>query len=459
MFRSPSEAVDGLRREFITVATGVAAALLALVLISLNVATYARTYGDQMAILQTIADNGGVLLASDRVSEDDAGALSGSADASLTSRHSRLHFISDFLHDVSINEKNADQVRYFSVKFETAEAEQADTQNVQAQVIDLGHTSFVDEDEAIEIASTRLSTPRAEGTFAYEDAYYAFLRTDQGDGSVLVVILNCTTEARSGRMLWVYSTGLGLTFVLAFLFVVTFASRRVTEPYTKNLESQREFVTNASHELKTPVAIIQANTELLEMVSGKSEETQAIRRQTTRLTDLINRLVALARLQETGTERLVLVDFSQTVSEVTENYQVVVRNEGKSFEAHIDKGIEVKAEPRALRELVNILVDNANKYCDPDGFVRVTLSRTASPVTKARLVISNSYAAGAGQDFRRFFERFWREDESHASGFENEHVRSGSGIGLSMAEQIVSNFHGRIRITWGSGVISFVVTL
>lgn len=476
MFRSSSEDINGLRKRFILIATGAAALLVAFVLVSLNAANYARVLNSLHYTLEALVRYDGRL---PTYVELEAEAAAGSADSATTTAstpapssegtsHSDqahgsgsgdqggssfdwFYSLSRLFGNTDFSQESADRVRYFSVLYD------ADG-NVTS--VDSSHTNLMDDNEAIQVAEVYCSDALLpEGSFRYEDSVYGYLRHYYDDGRMLVAAVNYTSEAQSTEILSLYSMAFGFAFVLFFLLIVTLLSRKVTEPYVKNLDSQRRFVTNASHELKTPVAIIQANTELLEMISGSNEETVAIKRQTTRLTNLINRLVALARLQETGTEKLEVVSFTNAVQEACDNFKVVVEHEGKTFSSDVQEDIDVKAESRALHELVNILVDNANKYCDDGGHVSVVLGRHSKIRTRAELVVSNSYAEGGGLDYSRFFERFYRQDESHASGDGQGSGKSGSGIGLSMASTIVSNFHGKIHASWDDGVISFVVTI
>lgn len=447
MFKSSSESIESLRRRFIWVATVAAGALIGLVLLSINLANYGRSYSNSLNTLRIIADNGGTLPSAEELARMQ-GAGSGEKDGA-GSRATRdddlpagIDAFSSLMGNPLATRDAADQIRYFSVMFD-GEGE--------ARIIDVSNVTTIDGDEAVSMARSLLSASAGSHVMHYDGFDYAFLVRKDG-GRQLVVVLNCTNEMQTMRLLNLYSAILGMAFTVLFFPVVTKLSRRVTQPYIKNLDSQRQFVTNASHELKTPVAVIQANTELLEMMGGANEETEAIKRQTSRLTNLINRLVALSRLQETGTSKLEQVNLSQTVESVLDSYRVVVEQEGKVLKVQVQPDLEVKAEPRALRELLNILVDNANKYCDQGGCVSVTLER-AKGTRRARLLVSNDYASGEGKDFSRFFERFYRDDPSHNSNI------SGSGIGLSMADQIVSNFRGKIRVGWRAGVITFEVLM
>ena len=227
--------------------------------------------------------------------------------------------------------------------------------------------------------------------------------------------------------------------VILFVVILRLLSRRAIAPYVENIISQKQFITNASHELKTPLAIISANAEAIEMIDGKSEWTDNILAQVRRSTDLINSMLALARMSV------------KSVRESVSSFQPVVSQKERKLEAEIADGVFVMGDRNLLMELSNILIDNAVKYCDDDGTIHVTLRKKGK--SGAVLSVSNDYQEGAGMDYSRFFRRFYRGDSSHNSGME------GHGIGLSMAKSITEKMGGSIGAAWKDGIITFTVIL
>lgn len=218
----------------------------------------------------------------------------------------------------------------------------------------------------------------------------------------------------------------------------------------RNMENQKRFITNASHELKTPVAIISANTEALELVSGKSEWTGNIIKQTKRLTNLINDLVALARVGEIEKEDMKLedVDISQATETIAGDFRQVAAERGKTLETRIPPGVHVQSEEKLFGQILGILLDNAVKYCDEKGSVQVEVT-TEKKEKGFAIIISNDFAEGKDIDYTKFFERFYRHDISHSSQIK------GYGVGLSMAADIVQILDGTIDVSWKEGRISF----
>ena len=238
--------------------------------------------------------------------------------------------------------------------------------------------------------------------------------------------------------------------MLLLILLLSIFSRRAVAPILKNMESQKQFITNASHELKTPLAVISANAEVLEMTNGSSEWTDSIKNQVTRMSELVSQLIVLSKLQEHDELVLTEVNFSEKAEDVCKSFKTVADAAGKGFEADISPDIKIVADERGSRELVSILVDNAVKYCDDGGTVKVNLH---SRGRRAFLTVSNDYSDGEGVDYSRFFERFYREDQSHNS------EKAGYGIGLSMAESLVEMFKGKISVNYKNKIITFTVIL
>ena len=218
------------------------------------------------------------------------------------------------------------------------------------------------------------------------------------------------------------------------------------------MENQKRFITNAGHELKTPLAIISANAEVLEMVNGKNEWTDSILNQTKRLSVLIGNLISLAKMDEKQDLVFSKINVSPIVSETVDGFKPLCETDGKSMTSEIEEDVIIKTNEQIFRELVNILTDNAVKYCDDGGEVHVELSHSLGH-RGAKLIVTNTYAEGKNVDTSKFFERFYREDTSHNS------EKKGYGIGLSMAEEIVKQHKGHIKAEYKNGNIFFIVTI
>ena len=288
------------------------------------------------------------------------------------------------------------------------------------------------------------------GKIKYADLIYFYRVVTKKDGSRMIVFIDGTNQASFASSMFSMSLWLGFLSFAGFFTLVCLLSGKAIKPIIRSQQQQKQFITNAGHELKTPLAVISANTEVMEMMNGKNEWTQSTMKQVKRLSGLVAELVTIARLDEREDIVLEQFDYSETLKSVAKDFQPVAAGENLTLKTDIEDLVFVKADKKRLHELANILVDNAIKYCDEKGTVYITLSKGR----RVRLTVSNDYRNGANVDYSRFFERFYRADSSHT-----RISKGGYGIGLSMAESIVAACKGKISVSWKDNVITFEVLL
>ncbi|SDO55719.1 His Kinase A (phospho-acceptor) domain-containing protein [Streptococcus equinus] len=404
-----------LRLRFIAIASLAILLVLFSVVSVLNSARHVQTVDEINKILTLLADNGGSF-------------------PSISKTTSEL--------GDTVSVDTLFQYRYFSAKMDS-----------DGKIISLNASNISDltDQEVKEFLEKINQSKDTRADFSYHQHTYSYLVTEESRHTDLIVVLDSTNQFRDNLALVHLSIWMSGASFIFFVLVISIVSGKVIKPFIRNYERQRRFITNAGHELKTPLAIIAANNELVELMNGESEWTKSTNDQIDRMTGLINGLVAMARLEEQPELVLTSVNFSDIARDAAEDFKGPVIKDGKHFIMGIQSGIHVKAEEKSLFELVTLLVDNANKYCDPGGTVSVKLSKNR--LSKARLEISNTYKAGKNVDYTKFFERFYREDESH------NNKNSGYGIGLSMAKTMVKLFKGNISVTYKDDTITFVVTL
>ncbi len=328
--------------------------------------------------------------------------------------------------------------RYFAVIFNGDDS---------VRDVKTGYIAAVNEEEAVDYAREVKSRT---AKFGKHGNYYYKIRK-RADKSVIVVFLESANEIRvNDRLLYFAMYMVALGMIISFVLVNLLAGR-VVKNEVRNAELQKQFLTNISHELKTPLAVIRANTEILEMKNGESEWSASIMKQIERMDGLIKNLVTITRAQEQdGKEGKKTVDLTAVVNETVENFSAIASQEEKKFTSEIAPGVKIKAHEGQMRQLAALLVDNAIKYCDDGGEVKVTLSRKA---IGARLVVANTFKDGENLDCERFFDRFYRADESHNV------EQGGYGVGLSIAESIVRRQKGSINAAWNSGTVTFTCIL
>ena len=294
-----------------------------------------------------------------------------------------------------------------------------------------GSIAAVATDEAIEYAEKIYESGTEKGFLGVYR--YSVSKTDKG---TMVLFLDCSRSLdifyRFVRAsLAVSAVGILGVFVLMLLF-----SKRAIKPIADSYAKQKHFITDASHELKTPLAVINANTEVIEMTQGDSEWTQSIKNQVLRLTELTNSLVSLARMDEHDS-KLLMTDFSisDAVIESIEPFARLAAQQGKTLVSKIQSNISFGGNEESIRKLVGILTDNAIKYSGEKGEISVTLKSSSKGTV---LQMKNSVDEIAKGSHDELFERFYRVDASRSSEI------SGYGIGLSIAMAIVNAHKGKI---------------
>ena len=224
---------------------------------------------------------------------------------------------------------------------------------------------------------------------------------------------------------------------LVFLGILFFAER-IVRPIAESYDRQKRFITDAGHEIKTPLTIIGANTELLEMDFGENESLEEIRNQTKRLGDLTRDLVSLARMEETE-RKITMIDFplSEIISETVLPFGAIGEAKKIRLTYEIEPMLTLRGDSKSIAQLVSILMDNAVKYTPVCGMVVLRLSKQTRGLY---LSVCNTVSDPVNKsDLPHLFERFYRTDRSRNS------ETGGHGIGLSLAEAIVTAHGGRIR--------------
>ena len=344
-------------------------------------------------------------------------------------------------HGEGFQEEASYGLRFFTVSFD----KKGNVTN-----IDLSHVNLIGEEEAIAISEVAADPDKYVGLSQYEN--YMFKEEPTENGS-MVVFLDCSFQLENVNKVTTNTLILTvLALVVAFIAVFAF-SKRAIKPEIENANRQQKFMTNASHELKTPIAVIRANTELTEMLSGETEWTQSTLKQVDRLEGLVRDLMTIVRGEEreSAEQQLSDVDVAAVVGKAVDSFKGMAQQNGKNLETALADGVKLRGSEASIEQLTCLLVDNAIKYCDEGGAIDVNLS-PARIGRGCTLSVTNDYAEGADVDYRRFFDRFYRADESH----ENQ---QGYGIGLSVAESICEHYHGSIKASWKAGKITFTCVL
>jgi len=400
--------INRLRRRLITVAM-LSLFLVFLVIVSaINVLNYRNMTAEADEVLTMLAKNGGAFPAWE--SEELQALLAKSPEALFP-------------------------CRYFSVVMTDEKTVlSANTEKISA----------VDETGAAEYA--RAVWERERGF--YQD--FRFLRRD-GRDETLFIFLDLGKEIASFRSL-LLSSILVAFFGLLSVFILLFAlSKRIVRPVSESYEKQRRFITDAGHEIKTPLTIISADVDVLDMEYGESEWLRDIQLQIKRLTTLTNDLIYLSKMEESQSH-LQMKEFSLSAlsDELVQSFQALAKTQEKSFTSSIQPGIIMRGDEKKIGQAISNLLDNALKYSEPNGRISLTLEKRGRFVY---LRVFNTTQAISEDNLKNLFDRFYRADPSRNS------QTGGHGIGLSIVQAVVLAHKGEVSASSQDGhslVISVV---
>ena len=303
-----------------------------------------------------------------------------------------------------------------------------------ARSVNTGKIAAVDTADAIAYAQSVWAQGKTRG-FADQ---YRFL-VDTSSSEPLILFLDCSRGLANFKTLLLSCIGVSFVGSLLVLLLLIFLSGRIVRPFLENYEKQKQFITDAGHELKTPLTILNADAEILAMDYGENEWVSDIQTQTKRLADLTNDLILLSRMEEERTQLQMLeLPLSDIAEETITPFQAVARTQGKALELHIQPMLSLRGDEKSLRKLFSILLDNAVKYSVPQSTISCTLEKQKNFI---RLSVWNAVDHITKAQTEHLFNRFYRTDQSRNS------QTGGYGLGLSIALAIVTAHKGKITAT------------
>ena len=399
--------IKKLNRRFVAITMAAITALLIIIMGVVNVANYVSVIGD--------------------------------ADNMLTmSSRSDGRFPKDFLHmgKRDMTPETPFETRFFSVTL-------ASDGTVEAS--DLGFIAAVDEEEAVSLAASAVQKGAEKGWLGS----YRYLITAKGDSSLVVFVDTSRDMQQAGSFLIISAVTTVVALGVMFL-VVSLAAGRATKPIAESYEKQRRFITDAGHELKTPIAIINADTEVIELDGGESEWTRDIKAQTKRLSDLTADLIFLSRMEETDRSmNFIPFPFSDMVVDAAQSFVALAKTQNRALTVDVEPMLEVTGDEKALRQLVGILLDNAIKYSPEGGNIELKAYKSGKNVV---LSVTNDAENVTQDSVKHMFDRFYRGDESREK-------KPGYGIGLSIAKAVAEAHKGKISAEYSGGKVKMTVTI
>ena len=277
-----------------------------------------------------------------------------------------------------------------------------------------------------------------------------------GKSNRIIVFADVSSEVATMKNLIRNCFFIGLLSFIVFLVIAMFFARWAVKPVEDAWIRQRQFISDASHELKTPLSVILTDAEMLKSKDfdelKKKQFADNILTMSHQMRGLVESLLQLARVDNGAIQKAPeqIIDLSRTVSNEIMTFEVMFFEKGLMLTEDIEKGISIKGAPQYIKQVIEILLDNARKYSLPNGNVVVSLKKSGAH--KCLLSVADPGEQISDEDLKNIFKRFYRIDEARA-------MNHSYGLGLAIAENIVKEHKGRIWAESGNGINTFKVEL
>ena len=307
-----------------------------------------------------------------------------------------------------------------------------------------GMSTVHTDEELVSLTESIIKSGRNNGT----ENNLAFYKTDK-DGYTLVSFMDNTVINESAMTLFRYTLIFGVVALVLFFFLSMYLAKRIVNPLEESYQKQKQFISDAGHELKTPVSVVSANAELLSREIGDNGWLQNIQYENERMGMLVGQLLDLARTENVAPQ-MEHIDFSRLVAGESLPFESVAFEKGLNLNTNIANDISVVGNSTQLKQIVSILLDNAIRHSKGGGEVWLTLTKEHG---FAKLSVINKGDEIPEEQRTKIFERFYRVDT--ARNGEDKHY----GLGLAIAKAITTTHKGNIAVHCFDGFVEFRVQI
>lgn len=309
----------------------------------------------------------------------------------------------------------------------------------------------VENNEARDYAERVLESGRDSGKIKMDSSVYCYIVRELDEMNLIIFVNDSFTHTANSNLLKI-SLLVGFAVWIFLLILIIIVSGYVVKPVAENMERQKQFISNASHELKTPVTVISATIDIISSKKGSDRWTECIKEQTKKMQSLITELLDLSKLIENPDNRtgFEVCDISSAVSNSLLYFESLLFESGKTLNRDIDDNVLLKCDENKISQLTGILMDNALKYSDEKSEISFSLHREKDNAVMRCTNLCSDFSA---KNTSRLFERFYRSDNDHS------HEQEGFGLGLSIAQAITELHRGSIKADYNDNTVTFTITL
>ena len=429
--------IQKLRYRFIFVAMVSICLILIVLMGTINMANFYSVQSDADELLDMLAEGKGTfvvdpnyepVLAEDAIPEVETNERQGVMGAAIAGGNRATA-------ESSLTGETLYESRYFTVVLDSlGDVVALNTDNVAS----------ISNQDAIRYSKLALATSKSRG---YVSSYR--YRVEQFDGGYMIIFLDRTSALSNAATFLMATIFVSVIGVITFLLLVSVLSRSVFAPVEQGYKKQKKFITNAGHELKTPLAIIDSCTDVVEMENGETKWTSGIHDQVDRLNVMVQELITMAKMDENDMDlEQGTFDLTKACRDIWEPFQLMAEDKGLQLQLNIADGVSYYGNEKTIRQIISIVADNAMKYGTTDQPVTFNL---VDRNRRIRIFTENGAGSIPKGDHPEFFERFYQGDESHAN--------SGYGIGLSMMRTIVVAHGGKVSASSDGKTVRIQATL
>ncbi len=307
----------------------------------------------------------------------------------------------------------------------------------------------LDNKEAEKYTKTALDSEKENGKISKDGISYRYNIVHKENLNIIIFVNNSFTHTANGNLIKV-SLFIGIIIFLILFIMIVIVSGYVIKPVAESMERQKRFISDASHELKTPITVISATIDIIMKKTGKDCWTECIKEQAVKMQRLVKELLDLSRLLETdisGSD-FKRCNISNTVNNSLLYFESLFFESGKTLFQNVENNIEINCDESKISQLIDILLDNAMKYSDDKSEIEFSLKKNGD---YAVIQCSNLCSDFSASDTSKLFERFFRSDNDHI------HEQEGFGLGLSIAQAITELHKGRISADYKNNIVTFTI--